>query len=127
MRRSSRTSPGTELSSGTRKRTATRRLNRSACLKNRKGSAMRSRVLVVDHDSLGGDWMTSLLVSREYDGRAEGNADAAVSAMREWRPAAILTDLELPLVNGIQLCRRVRQQSNVPIIVLSSDSDARLE
>jgi two-component system KDP operon response regulator KdpE len=88
---------------------------------------MRSRVLVVDDDSLNTDWLTSLLVSREYDVRAAGNADMAMSAIREWQPAAILTDLELPLVNGIQLCRRVRQQSNVPIIVLSSDSDARFE
>jgi two-component system KDP operon response regulator KdpE len=88
---------------------------------------MRSRVLVVDHDSLDADWLTSLLVSREYDVRAASDADQAMSAVRDWRPAAILTDLELPLVNGIELCRRVRQQSNVPIIVVSGDSDARSE
>jgi two-component system KDP operon response regulator KdpE len=50
-----------------------------------------------------------------------------MSSIRDWRPALIITDLEMPQVNGIELCRRVRHTSSVPIIVVSGNTDRRWE
>ncbi len=43
------------------------------------------------------------------------------------QPALIITDLEMPRVNGIELCRRVRQTSSVPIVVVAGSTDRQLE
>jgi two-component system, OmpR family, KDP operon response regulator KdpE len=88
---------------------------------------MTSRVLVVDDDIQVAKVLTGLLVSRGYDVRTTNGMDSAMSSLRSWRPALILTDLEMPLVDGIELCRRVRQTSNIPIIVVSGDNDGRSE
>ena len=50
-----------------------------------------------------------------------------MSSIRARCPALIITDLEMPQVNGIELCRRVRYTSSVPIIVVSGNTDRRSE
>src|SRR5207244_213072 len=43
----------------------------------------------------------------------------ALTNFTEWRPELVITDLYMPHRDGIELCRRIRAMSNVPIIVLS--------
>ena len=88
---------------------------------------MSSGVLVVDDDLQGAKPLISTLWSRGYEVRTASDAESALSSMRAWCPALIIADLELPLVDGIELCRRVRQTSNVPVIVMSGDADLRSE
>jgi len=45
--------------------------------------------------------------------------EAALANFNEWRPELVITDLYMPRMDGLELCRRIRAQSNVPIIVLS--------
>jgi len=87
---------------------------------------MSSRVLVVVHDPQGATQLTTVL-ARRYDVRATSDAEAAMTALRAWHPALIVTDLEMPIVDGIELCRRVRQISTVPIIVISREVDGLSE
>ena len=87
---------------------------------------MSSRVLVVVNDPQGAPLLTAVLAKR-YDVRAASDAEAAMIELRAWRPALIITDLETPLVDGIELCRRVRQISNVAIIVISREVDGLSE
>ena len=88
---------------------------------------MSSRVLVVDDDPQVAKMLMGVLVSDGYDGRTAKDAESAMSNLRAWRPALIITDLEMPQVDGIELCRRVRHTSSIPIIVLSSSADRRSE
>ena len=83
---------------------------------------MSSRVLVVVHDPQGATQLTTAL-ARLYDVRAASDAESAMTELRAWHPALIITDLEMPIVDGIELCRRIRQISNVPIIVISREVD----
>jgi two-component system KDP operon response regulator KdpE len=84
---------------------------------------MKSSVLVVDDDLRMAQVLTNLLWGHGYDVRTVHDGEAALAAIRNWCPVAIVTDLEMPHINGIELCRRVRETSNVPILVLSGNPD----
>jgi two-component system KDP operon response regulator KdpE len=90
---------------------------------------MSSRVLVllVDDDPQASKLVTNLLASRGYDVRTASDAESAMSSVRAWRPALVICNLEMQAVDGIELCRRIRQASNVAIIVVSSNSDVLSE
>ena len=89
---------------------------------------MSSRVLLVVHDDL--DTAKAInggLASRGYEVRATSDAEGAMSMLRGWGPALLVIDTKLPLEGGIDLCRRVREISNVSIIVVSASNDGRSE
>jgi two-component system, OmpR family, KDP operon response regulator KdpE len=88
---------------------------------------MRSRVLVVDDDPQVRTVLVGILVNRGYEVQTANDADSAMSSFRSRCPAVIVTDLDLPVTDGIELCRRVRQTSNVPIIVLSGNTEEQSE
>src|SRR5439155_13171570 len=125
-RRRSKSCPGTVPTFITRNPPDTRPSNRFTSVEKRKDRAMSSRVLVVVHDPQGATQLTTVL-ARRYDVRATSDAEAAMTALRAWHPALIVTDLEMPIVDGIELCRRVRQISTVPIIVISREVDGLSE
>lgn len=87
---------------------------------------MSSRVLIVDSDSRNARQLMSVLATR-YDVRTAGDAESAMAILSTWRPALIITALEIPAVDGVELCRRVRQTSAVPLIVVSRNGDAPSE
>ena len=85
-------------------------------------------MLVVDDDPQTADLIADLLAGRGYEVRTANDADSAMAILRgDWRPNVITTDLEMPRVDGLEFCRRVREFSNVPIIVVSGHNDGRSE
>lgn len=88
---------------------------------------MSSRVLLVNDDLQAAKPVTSMLANRGYDVRTTSDADSAISSVRLWCPAVVIADTKMPLVDGINLCQRVREISQVPIIVVSGNSDGRSE
>lgn len=88
---------------------------------------MSLRVLVVNGDLQAAGVVTSMLATRGYEVRATSDGDSAVSSVRSWGPALVIADTNVPLADGIALCRRVRVISQVPIIVVSGSSDGRSE
>jgi two-component system KDP operon response regulator KdpE len=88
---------------------------------------MRSRVLMINDDSRNANLLTQALASGGYDIRAARDADAALSTLHDWQPAAILMDLDMAFIDGVDLCRRVRQKSPVPVLVVSSSTDGGTE
>ena len=70
--------------------------------------------------------LTPLLASRGFEVETAMTGQAALKALEELSPDLILLDLGLPDLEGSEVCRRVRNVSEVPIIVLSargSDAD----
>jgi two-component system KDP operon response regulator KdpE len=51
--------------------------------------------------------------------RTAADGDEALEVMRQWVPDLVITDLSMPNMGGLELCRRIRSKSSVPIIVLS--------
>jgi two-component system, OmpR family, KDP operon response regulator KdpE len=79
----------------------------------------RQRILVVDDEPQITRVLRTTLSSRGYSIHTASDGDEALEVMREWLPDLIITDLAMPNMEGLELCRRVRAKSTVPIIVLS--------
>src|SRR5918911_4003176 len=79
----------------------------------------KSKVLVVDDEPQITRVLRTVLTSQGYQVRTAAEGEAALSNFAEWRPELVITDLYMPHMDGVELCRRIRAMSNVPIIVLS--------
>jgi two-component system KDP operon response regulator KdpE len=79
----------------------------------------RRNILVVDDESQITRVLRTTLSGRGYRVRTAADGDEALEVMRQWPPDLIITDLSMPNMGGLELCRRIRSKSAVPIIVLS--------
>src|SRR6187431_3791562 len=84
---------------------------------------MNARVLVVDDDTALAEMIGIVLRSEGFEPSFCGDGSLAVAAFRESRPDLVLLDLMLPGVDGIEVCARIREESGVPIIMLTAKSD----
>ncbi len=80
---------------------------------------MAERVLVVDDEAQITRVLRTALTAQRYDIRAANDPKEALRLFEEWSPDLIVTDLMMPGMSGVDLCRRVRSKSGTPIIVLS--------
>ena len=83
------------------------------------------RILVVDDEPQLTRVLRTGLKSRGYDVRAAADGLAGFEAFTDWHPDLVITDLAMPNVDGLELCRRVRAISQVPIIVLSAKGEEK--
>jgi two-component system, OmpR family, KDP operon response regulator KdpE len=81
--------------------------------------AERSRILVVDDETQISRVLKTTLNSQGYEVKTASNGEAGFNAVADWLPDLLITDLSMPGMSGIELCRAVRERSNIPIIVLS--------
>jgi two-component system, OmpR family, response regulator MtrA len=84
---------------------------------------MRGRVLVVDDDVALAEMLGIVLRGEGFDPVHCGDGEAALAVFRELRPDLVLLDVMLPGVDGIEVCRRIRAESGVPIVMLTAKSD----
>ena len=84
---------------------------------------MKSRVLVVDDDPALAEMLTIVLRGEGFDTAVVADGTRALPAVRELRPDVVLLDLMLPGMNGIDVCRAIRVESGVPIVMLTAKSD----
>jgi two-component system, OmpR family, response regulator MtrA len=84
---------------------------------------MRGRVLVVDDDPALAEMLGIVLRSEGFDASFVGDGGAALAAFHEMRPDVVLLDLMLPGMSGIDVCRAIRTESGVPIVMLTAKSD----
>jgi len=85
----------------------------------------KSRVLVVDDEPQITRVLRTVLTSHGYQVRTAAEGESALTNFSEWRPELVITDLFMPHMDGLELCRRIRAMSNVPIIVLSVKGEER--
>jgi len=77
------------------------------------------KILVVDYEAQIIRVMRRILAAHQYDIRTASDGESAFELFRDWQPDLVVTDLEMPNTDGLELCRKLRGISNVPIIVLS--------
>jgi two-component system KDP operon response regulator KdpE len=82
-----------------------------------------ARILVVDDEPQIRHSLQTNLEKRNYDVTTAASAEEALEAIARKNPDVIIVDLILPGLDGIELTRRIREQSPVPIIVLSAIGD----
>ncbi len=85
----------------------------------------KQRILVVDDEPQLTRVLRRSLMAKGYDVRIAGDGEFALQTFRDWPPALVITDLAMPNMNGLELCRRLRAVSEVPIIVLSVRGEER--
>jgi len=85
----------------------------------------KSRVLVVDDEPQITRVLRTVLSSQGYQVQTAAEGQAALASFAEFRPELVITDLYMPHMDGVELCRRIRAVSGVPIIVLSVKGEER--
>jgi two-component system KDP operon response regulator KdpE len=83
----------------------------------------KKRILVVDDDQHITLVLRSGLTKHGYDVRVATEGESALELFHAWTPDLVVTDVSMPNINGLELCRRLRAVSHVPIIVLSVKGD----
>ena len=89
--------------------------------------AARRNVLVVDDEAQITRVLRTTLAANGYTVRSAGDGDEAIEVMRGWPPDLVITDLSMPNMGGLELCRRIRAKSQVPIIVLSVRGEEKVK
>lgn len=83
----------------------------------------RGTVLVVDDDASLAEMLTIVLRQEGFESHMVTRGDLAMAAFREHRPDLVLLDLMLPGKDGIDVCKEIRAESGVPIVMLTAKSD----
>jgi two-component system KDP operon response regulator KdpE len=83
------------------------------------------RILVVDDEPQITRVLRTTLSSHGYEIRVANDAEAALDVVSDWPPDLIITDLSMPNMSGVDLTKKVRSKSEIPIIVLSVRGEER--
>jgi two-component system, OmpR family, response regulator ArlR len=88
-------------------------------------SRRTTRVLVVEDDPDIASAVALELEHADYEARVERDAPGALLAAAEWSPHLIVLDLGLPSMDGVEVCRRLRSSSAIPIVVLTARGEVK--
>jgi DNA-binding response OmpR family regulator len=86
-------------------------------------------ILVVDDDPAIRDVVTDILEMSDYSVRTASNGAEALEEVKRERPAAVILDLMMPVMDGREFLRRCRSSqpcSRVPVVVMSAARDAEM-
>ena len=84
---------------------------------------MAPKILVVDDDPAISEMLTIVLESEGLKPIPVMDGNDAVPAFEQHEPDLILLDLMLPGMNGVDICRAIRRESSVPIVMLTAKTD----
>src|SRR6516162_928007 len=84
---------------------------------------MKGRVLVVDDDAALAEMLGIVLRGEGFEPTFVADGDKAMDVFRDTHPDLVLLDLMLPGLSGLDVCRAIRAESGVPIIMLTAKSD----
>ncbi|GAA3673174.1 MtrAB system response regulator MtrA [Nocardioides ginsengisoli] len=83
----------------------------------------KGRVLVVDDDAPLAEMLSIVLGQEGFESRVCPRGDLALAAFRDYKPDLVLLDLMLPGKDGIDVCKEIRAESGVPIVMLTAKGD----
>ncbi|MDW5264922.1 MULTISPECIES: response regulator transcription factor [Acidobacteriaceae] len=86
-----------------------------------------AKILIVDDEPQIIRVLRTALSTQGYVIRIAGNGVEGADIALEWKPDLIITDVSMPEMNGVELCRELRTNSDVPIIVLSVRNNERMK
>jgi two-component system, OmpR family, response regulator MtrA len=86
-------------------------------------ASTKGRILVVDDDASLAEMLTIVLRQEGFESRMVARGDEALEAFRSYRPDLVLLDLMLPGRDGIDVCKEIRAESGVPIVMLTAKGD----
>ena len=84
---------------------------------------MPKRILVIDDEFQITRVLKRSLGAHRYDVRTASDGESGMDLFRDFHPDLVITDLSMPEMSGIEVCRAIRKVSDIPIIVLSVRGD----
>ena len=85
--------------------------------------ANKQKILIVDDEENIAKLISLYLTKECYETRIEHDGQSALDAFKEYAPNLILLDIMLPGLDGYEVCREIRRESKVPIIMLSAKTE----
>jgi two-component system KDP operon response regulator KdpE len=86
----------------------------------RREQGAPGRILVVDDDPQIQRMLSSQLSARGYEVRIVGDGPEALLAVADWNPDLVLLDLTMPGMDGVEVCRQLRDWASAPVILLTA-------
>jgi len=86
-----------------------------------------AKVLIVDDEPQITRVLRTALSTQGYSLRVAANGVEGMEVVHEWKPDLVITDVSMPQMDGVELCREIRAVSQVPIIVLSVRNQDRMK
>ena len=83
----------------------------------------REQILVVDDDPALAEMLQIVLRQEGFDTEWCATGDQALSAFLQYQPSLVLLDVMLPRIDGVRVCRQIRELSGIPIIMLTARTD----
>lgn len=88
---------------------------------------MKQNILVVDDEPQITRVLKTALTSQGYATRTARDGLDALQVIKGWIPNLVITDLRMPNMDGLELCKHLRDNSQVPIIILSVKGEERIK
>src|SRR4030066_2247681 len=85
-----------------------------------------TKLLVIDQDVLEENCIKQALNPKGYDGIKVNSSQEGIQTSQTWSPDVIIINIMQPVANGWKLCRKLREHSQAPILVLAAVSDPNL-
>jgi two-component system KDP operon response regulator KdpE len=89
--------------------------------------AQPAKILIVDDEPQITRVLRTALSTQGYSLRVADNGVHGMEVVHEWKPDLVITDVSMPEMGGVELCREIRAISEIPIIVLSVRSQDRMK
>ncbi|WP_122262328.1 MtrAB system response regulator MtrA [Ornithinimicrobium cerasi] len=86
---------------------------------------MTASIFVVDDDQALAEMLGIVLRKEGYSVATCADGGRAIPLFRELRPDLVLLDVMLPTLDGVEVCRQLRQESGVPIVMLTARTDTK--
>ena len=86
-----------------------------------------AKILIVDDEPQITRVLRTALSTQGYSLRIAADGAEGMKSVHEWKPDLVITDVSMPQMNGVELCREIRAISQIPIIVLSVRNHDRMK
>ena len=85
--------------------------------------ASKQKILIVDDDNNIAELISLYLTKECYDTKIVNDGEEAVREFHSFQPNLILLDLMLPGMDGFEVCKKIREEKNIPILMVSAKKD----
>ena len=93
-------------------------------------TATQHKVLLIDDSEISLHFVAGVLLRAGYEVRTTDDVDSIGGMLGDWRPDVILTDVNMPGVSGLELCRMLKssyETAHVPVVLFSAMPSHELE